>query len=235
MFSEEIDTSKFEQIWILVPCFNESKVINQTISELSKYFQNILVVDDGSTDNTTNLLKSLNATVLQHPINLGQGAAVSSGFEFISRIDNSKAVITFDADGQHSVNDAVTFANEILSSSEDIIFGSRFIHHEKNVPFIKRLVLKIVTKISNVILKMNLSDTHNGLKAIKIDALDKIKLKTSNYAFESELLAKVSKLGLSYRELPSDIIYTEYSKTKGQSLRNGMRILESLVVLFFSR
>ncbi len=235
MFSEEIDTSKFEQIWILVPCFNESKVINQTISELSKYFQNILVVDDGSTDNTTNLLKSLNATVLQHPINLGQGAAVSSGFEFISRTDNSKAVITFDADGQHSVNDAVTFANEILSSSEDIIFGSRFIHHEKNVPFIKRLVLKIVTKISNVILKMNLSDTHNGLKAIKIDALDKIKLKTSNYAFESELLAKVSKLGLSYRELPSDIIYTEYSKTKGQSLRNGMRILESLVVLFFSR
>ena len=235
MFSEEIDTSKFEQIWILVPCFNESKVINQTISELSKYFQNILVVDDGSTDNTTNLLKSLNATVLQHPINLGQGAAVSSGFEFISRTDNSKAVITFDADGQHSVNDAVTFANEILSSSEDIIFGSRFIHHEKNVPFIKRLVLKIVTKISNVILKMNLSDTHNGLKAFKIDALDKIKLKTSNYAFESELLAKVSKLGLSYRELPSDIIYTEYSKTKGQSLRNGMRILESLVVLFFSR
>ena len=82
---------------------------------------------------------------------------------------------------------------------------------------------------------MNLSDTHNGLKAFKIDALNKIKLKTSNYAFESELLAIVSKLGISYKELPSDIIYTDYSKTKGQSLRNGMRILESLVVLFFSR
>ena len=235
MSFKEINTSKFEQIWILVPCFNESKVIMQTISELSKYFQNILVVDDGSTDNTFDLLKSLNARVLQHPINLGQGAAVSSGFEFISTIENSKAVITFDADGQHSVNDAVTFANEILSSSEEVIFGSRFIHHEKNIPYIKRLVLKIVTKISNVILKMNLSDTHNGLKAFKIDALNKIKLKTSNYAFESELLAIVSKLGISYKELPSDIIYTDYSKTKGQSLRNGMRILESLVVLFFSR
>ena len=235
MSFKEINTSKFEQIWILVPCFNESKVIMQTISELSKYFQNILVVDDGSTDNTFDLLKSLNARVLQHPINLGQGAAVSSGFEFISTIENSKAVITFDADGQHSVNDAVTFANEILSSSEEVIFGSRFIHHEKNIPYLKRLVLKIVTKISNVILKMNLSDTHNGLKAFKIDALNKIKLKTSNYAFESELLAIVSKLGISYKELPSDIIYTDYSKTKGQSLRNGMRILESLVVLFFSR
>lgn len=235
MSYKEINTSKFEQIWILVPCFNESKVIMQTISELSKYFQNILVVDDGSTDNTFDLLKSLNARVLQHPINLGQGAAVSSGFEFISTIENSKAVITFDADGQHSVNDAVTFANEILSSSEEVIFGSRFIHHEKNIPYLKRLVLKIVTKISNVILKMNLSDTHNGLKAFKIDALNKIKLKTSNYAFESELLAIVSKLGISYKELPSDIIYTDYSKTKGQSLRNGMRILESLVVLLFSR
>ncbi len=235
MFSEEINNSKFEQIWILIPCFNESRVITQTITELSKYFENILVVDDGSTDNTSNLLKSLNVTVLQHPINLGQGAAVSSGFEFISTIDNSKAVITFDADGQHSVNDALAFANEIISSSEEIIFGSRFIHHEKNIPFTKRLVLKMVTKISNFILKMNLSDTHNGLKAFKIDVLDKIKLKTSNYAFESELLAIVSKLGISYRELPSDIIYTEYSKTKGQSLRNGMRILESLVILFFSR
>ena len=153
MSFKEINTSKFEQIWILVPCFNESKVIMQTISELSKYFQNILVVDDGSTDNTFDLLKSLNARVLQHPINLGQGAAVSSGFEFISTIENSKAVITFDADGQHSVNDAVTFANEILSSSEEVIFGSRFIHHEKNIPYLKRLVLKIVTKISNVILK----------------------------------------------------------------------------------
>tara|TARA_B100000902_G_scaffold391452_1_gene442131 strand:+ start:226 stop:933 length:708 start_codon:yes stop_codon:yes gene_type:complete len=235
MSSEKNVAGKFYDVWILVPCFNEAKVISKTITGLSRYFENIIVVDDGSTDNTFDLLKPTNAFVLKHPINLGQGAAISSGFKFLSTKENCKAVITFDADGQHSVDDAVTFAKEIQYSSEDIIFGSRFICHEKNIPLLKRLVLKIVTKVSNIILKMNLTDTHNGLKAFKKDSLKSIDIQTSNYAFESELLALVGKSDLTYKELPSNIVYTEYSRKKGQSLRNGMRILESLIVLFFSR
>ena len=98
---------KFDNIYILVPVFNENKVIRNTLNELLKFFSNIIVVNDGSTDNTIDKLDDLNIALLNHEINLGVGAAVQTGFDYVEKIHDSYAVITFDADGQHSVEDAV--------------------------------------------------------------------------------------------------------------------------------
>ena len=235
MSSTEINKNKFEKVWILVPCFNEGKVIENTLKELSNSFSNILVVDDGSTDNTYDILQSMDVSIVRHPINLGQGAAIDSGFKYLLREDKSMCVITFDADGQHSVKDAASFAKEIISCREDAILGSRFINNNSNVPFLKKIALKLAIRISNLILGLELTDTHNGMKAFKIECLKQINIQIDGYGFESELISKIKSSGITFKEMPTEILYSDYSMKKGQSLRNGLRIIESLFLLFIKK
>lgn len=121
----------YENVYILIPVFNEAQKIESVINDLSTSFKNIVAVNDGSTDSTQEILESLDVTTLKHSINLGTGAAVLTGFKYIQKFKNADAVITFDADGQHSPDDAVAFAKEILSCKKEVIFGSRFIKNKK--------------------------------------------------------------------------------------------------------
>ena len=223
---------KFDNIYILVPVFNENKVIRNTLNELLKFFSNIIVVNDGSTDNTIDKLDDLNIALLNHEINLGVGAAVQTGFDYVEKIHDSYAVITFDADGQHSVEDAVSMAKEIQICNEEIIFGSRSIKHQKNVPLVKRNVLKVIAFITKIATGIDLTDAHNGLKAYKVSAIRKLKLQFSGYSYESELITEVAKKNISYKELSTNIKYTEYSIKKGQKLTNGLLIIEDLLKLW---
>ena len=218
----------FDNVYILIPIFNEEKKIKSVISELLPSFKNIVAVNDGSTDSTQEILESLDVLILRHSINLGAGAAISTGFRFIQNQKNAQAVVTFDADGQHSVEDAKAFAREILLCEEEVIFGSRFIKSKSNIPTIKRIVLSVVVFFTNLLSKVNLSDAHNGLKAIKKTALKKIDINIDQYGYESQIINEVSRKGITYKEMPTNTIYTEYSKNKGQKLNNGLIILEDL-------
>ena len=218
----------FDNIYILIPVYNEEKKIKKVILELKKIFQNIIVVNDGSTDKTQKILDSTDVISLKHCINLGQGAAISTGFKYIDKIKNAYALITFDADGQHSVDDAKAFATEIQNCNEDIIFGSRFEGKSENIPFLKKIVLSTVVFFTNKFSKTKLTDAHNGLKAIKICCLNKIDITIDGFGFESQIIHQVSKRGINYKEMPTNTIYTEYSKNKGQKLINGLIILEDL-------
>ena len=224
--------TNLDNIYVIIPLFNESKVLNEVIDKVQGTFKNIIVIDDGSTDNSYELLLKKDITLIRHPINLGQGAAIATGFEYVKKIENAFAVITFDADGQHSIDDAKKFAEAILNCDEEIIFGSRFLGNEKNIPYIKRNVLKIATFFTNIITGMKLSDTHNGLKAIKKSCIKKIDLDINGYAFESQLIYQISKHRILYKEFPANIIYTDYSMSKGQSIRNGFIIIEDLLQSF---
>jgi len=227
--------NRFKNIYIIVPAFNESQVIKKTLLELKVFFDNIIVIDDGSEDKTKEIANSVGVILLHHPINLGQGAAISSGINFVKDMKHLDGAITFDADGQHSVQDAVSFADELLICNEDIIFGSRFLNHSKNIPITKRLVLNIVRSITNFILDLEHTDAHNGLKAFNKNALNKISLQIDGYGFETEIISQLKKHNLTYKELPTNIVYNEYSMQKGQSLRNGIRVLESLIGLIFKK
>ena len=217
-----------DKVYILIPVFNEEKKIKSVVTDLSKYFVNIVAVNDGSTDSSRDILESLDVTLLNHSINLGQGAAISTGFKYIQNLMNANAVVTFDADGQHSVEDAKAFAKEILSCDEEVIFGSRFIKNKANIPFLKKIVLSIVVLFTNRFSRTKLSDAHNGLKAIKKDSLKKIDITIDGFGFESQIIHQVSKKNMTYKELPTNTIYTSYSKNKGQKLINGLIILEDL-------
>ena len=217
---------------MVVPAFNEQKVIKDIINNLLKKFPNVIVVNDGSNDRTLEIINELDIKVLSHEINLGVGAAVQTGFDYVSKIPNAKAVITFDADGQHLVDDAVAMAKEILICDEGIIFGTRFPKHSKNIPKLKRIVLKLIARITDLVTGVTLSDAHNGLKAYKVSTIKELELQFSSYSYESELITQVAKKKIDYKEMPTDIKYTSYSIKKGQKLLNGLLIIEDLLKLW---
>jgi glycosyltransferase involved in cell wall biosynthesis len=222
----------FKDIYVVVPAFNEQKVIKDIINNLLKKFPNVIVVNDGSNDRTLEIINELDIQVLSHEINLGVGAAVQTGFDYVSNIPNAKAVITFDADGQHLVDDAVAMAKEILICKEGIIFGTRFPKHSKNIPKVKRIVLKLIARITDLVTGVTLSDAHNGLKAYKVSTIKELELQFSSYSYESELITQVAKKKIDYKEMPTDIKYTNYSIKKGQKLLNGLLIIEDLLKLW---
>ena len=223
---------KFKDIYVIVPAFNEQNVIKDIINNLLKKFSNVIVINDGSNDKTLEIINDLDIKILSHEINLGVGAAVQTGFDYVSNISDAKAVITFDADGQHHVDDAVAMAKEILICDEGIIFGTRFPKHSKNIPKVKRIVLKLIAKITDLVTGVTLSDAHNGLKAYKVSTIKELELQFSSYSYESELITQVAKKKIDYKEMSTDIKYTSYSIKKGQKLLNGLLIIEDLLKLW---
>ena len=223
---------KFKDVYVIVPAFNEQNVIKDIINNLLKNFSNVIVINDGSNDKTLETINDLDIKILNHEINLGVGAAVQTGFDYVSNIPDAKAVITFDADGQHLVDDAVAMAKEIMICDEGIIFGTRFPKHSKNIPKVKRFVLKLIAKITDLVTGVTLTDAHNGLKAYKISTIKELELQFSSYSYESELITQVAKKKIDYKEMPTDIKYTSYSIKKGQKLLNGLLIIEDLLKLW---
>ncbi len=223
---------KFKDVYVIVPAFNEQNVIKDIINNLLKDFSNVIVINDGSNDKTLETINDLDIKILNHEINLGVGAAVQTGFDYVSNIPDAKAVITFDADGQHLVDDAVAMAKEILICDEGIIFGTRFPKHSKNIPMVKRIVLKLIAKITDLVTGVSLSDAHNGLKAYKVSIIKELELQFSSYSYESELITQVAKKKIDYKEMSTDIKYTSYSIKKGQKLLNGLLIIEDLLKLW---
>lgn len=223
----------YSDIFVLVPAYNEASVIEETINSLKKYFNNIIVVNDGSTDDTLSILKNFDIKIINHPINIGVGGAFQTGFKYI--LINHKdciGAITFDADGQHKVKDAIKIADELINTEYEIIFGSRFLGHEYKIPFIKRFVLRFVSVITNFFTGIKLTDAHNGLKGFKTSAINKIDIRLDGYAYETELIRQVSEKSISYKESSTDIEYSDYSKKKGQNILNGFIIIEDLLKLW---
>lgn len=225
----------YDDIYILIPVYNEETTILKVINDLKPKFKNILVVDDGSTDSTYQIIKNTNVDILRHSINLGQGAALSNGFEHLKNKKNIFAIITFDGDGQHLCEDAEIFAREILQCKEEIIFGSRFLMHKKNIPLKKRFILNIAILFTKFASGISLSDTHNGLIALKKSCLRNINITIDGFGHASEIRHIVSKKNISYKELPSNIQYTKYSMSKGQKISNSFLILEDFFISLFRK
>jgi len=228
---KHVNKYTLDDVVIAIPMHNEDEVIVDVISGLQKTFSNILVLDDGSTDNSAAALQNLDVKVISHAVNLGQGAAIKTMFDYVSSVGDIFAVITFDADGQHLPSDAEKLAREIICCEEDVIFGSRFLGENDQVPLLKKIVLKLATQITNVLGKVRLTDTHNGLKALKVRAIRKLNLDIDGYAFESQLVMQVGSKAIKYKEIATHVSYTDYSVKKGQSLRNSLIIAEDIINL----
>lgn len=213
---------------VVVPAYNESGAIGPVVASLVARFGSVVVVDDGSTDATAVQATASGATVLRHAVNLGQGAALQTGIEYAAAQPGVKHVLTFDADGQHDVEDAVAAVGHAARSGVELVLGSRFLSHATHVPLLRRAVLRAGLCFSRVSTGMHLTDTHNGLRVLSRPAAAELRLRQHGMAHASEILEFASARGWKYLEVPARVQYTEYSLAKGQSSINAVNVLFDL-------
>ena len=214
----------------IVPMYNEEQVIFQVITELRSIFPHVVCVDDGSTDQSAAKAKAAGALVLRHAVNIGQGAALATGFTWVQNQRRFSYVVTFDADGQHRPQDALRLVTALENKKVDVVFATRFLEQNQGtVPLAKRVVLKSVARITKVLTDVQLSDAHNGLRALTVDATRAIELTQNGMAHATQLVSLVHQLNLKYVEIPVTVLYTPYSRSKGQSILNSINITLDLI------
>ncbi|WP_136706703.1 glycosyltransferase family 2 protein [Agromyces sp. H66] len=216
--------------WVVIPLYNEISVIARVVGELAAYFDHIVCIDDGSADGSAASAEAAGARVLRHPINLGQGAALQTGFEYVVGRNEADYIVTFDADGQHRVEDALEMLDLAKSQDLAIVFGSRFLDDRTDPGWLKRVMLKTVVWVTNLTTGLRLTDAHNGLRVIRADAARAIHLEQDRMAHATEIVLKLGRTKLPWREYPVELLYTDYSRAKGQSVLNSVNILVDLLV-----
>ncbi|GAA4347434.1 glycosyltransferase family 2 protein [Angustibacter luteus] len=215
--------------WVVVPLFNEEPVIGDVVRGLLDVFPNVVCVDDGSSDQSAREAEAAGATTVRHALNLGQGAALQTGITYALADPAMEYVVTFDADGQHQVSDAVHMVQRLRDDEADVVFGSRFLDSRTRPGVLKRLVLKTAVVYSNATTGLHLTDAHNGLRALDRKVCEQIDIRQNRMAHASELTQQIAKTGGRMVEQPVHILYTDYSRAKGQSLLNGVNILTDLL------
>ena len=214
-------------IWLIIPAYNEAAVIGRVVTDVVRRGYNVAVIDDGSTDETGCRAGAAGAIVVTHPINLGQGAALQTGIKFALR-QGADTIVTFDADGQHRPADIDSLIDALTTNNADFALGSRFLGGAVAMPQSRRLLLMAATWFTRLTTGLNVSDTHNGLRAMTRRGASRIKLRQNRMAHASELLDEIARSGLRYVEVPVTIEYSRYSLAKGQRLADSLRILVDL-------
>jgi glycosyltransferase involved in cell wall biosynthesis len=225
-----MNETNLDDVAVVIPAFNEGSRISETVHDLSGIFKNVIVVDDGSSDNTFSEASQTYARVLKHPINLGQGAALQTGITKALENKDIQFILTFDADGQHSVDSAVAMIHEIKTSKVEIILGSRFL--EKNaigMPSKKKIILRLGIAFTRIDSGLKVTDTHNGLRVMNRKFASSLQIKHAGMAHASEILNHIKDVGATWKEFPAQIYYTEYSMRKGQSVLNAVNILTEML------
>lgn len=218
----------FDDTWLVIPLYNEGSVIGEVVADALATFRNIVTVDDGSLDGSAAAAGAAGATVLRHPINLGQGAALQTGITFALR-QGAEFIVTFDADGQHRVSDAVAMVGLAREKDLGFVLGSRFLDDRTDAGMLKKIVLQLAVWFTNATSGIKLTDAHNGLRVLRRDAALQIDLKQDRMAHASEIVSQLARTKLPYGEAPVHVLYTEYSKAKGQSVLNSVNILVDLI------
>lgn len=210
------------KIAIVIPAYNEKKTIFSTIKSAKKIVKNVIVVDDGSLDETSELARKAGAIVLTQPVNMGVGFATRLGTEYAINSLKAGIIITLDADGQHPVS-AIKKLLECISQGNDAAFAVRT-EKKAAMPLLKRVGNLFLTNSLNFLYSTSFSDTQTGFKAFTAKAYEKLNLSENGYAFCSEFAVETALKKLKYCEVPIEPIYDSWTKIKGTDIVTGIRI-----------
>ena len=210
-----------KKIYVIVPVFNEEKVLKSVLDDLTaNKLWEVIVVNDGSNDNSRNICNNYNIKIIDHIVNSGQGAAIRTGINY-SIQNNADIICTFDSDGQHRVDDLQNMINLMLENEKiDVVIGSRFINNVSKIPFRRKIALKFAVLFSKLVFGGNFTDVHNGLRVFTNNSARKINLVSNRMEHASLISESISKQNMRFVEMPVDIIYSEYSISKGQKLKD---------------
>ncbi len=221
-----------KKIFCIIPAFNEEEKIAKVIKDVFPFFDKIIIVDDGSFDNTYKEAKKSGVVVLRHLINRGQGAALETGNQYALK-NGVNFVVHFDADGQFLSDEINDVLEPLKDDKYDIVFGSRFLGKKNNMPFFKKNILFPVARLINLFLGVKTTDPQSGFRAMNRKALEKIKIKNDGSAHCSEILSKAFKFKLKIKEIPITVLYDEFGqgifggKGKGSG---GIKIIKDLII-----
>jgi len=221
------------KVIILIPAFNEAKVISSVITSIPKKLSgissiNVVVLNDGSNDDTASQAKAAGVQVISHSLNRGLGAAIKTGFTY-AKDNKADILVTFDGDGQHDPADIVKIIKPIISKKADLVIGSRFKKKQK-VP-IDRFIINWLANMSTfVFYGVMSSDSQSGLRAFSKKALNLIDFKAERMEFSSEILLEAKRHKLTISEVGIAAIYTKYSREKGQKNSNAFPVFTRIIV-----
>ena len=211
----------------VIPAFNEGSRIKYVVAKAINYVDIVIVVDDGSTDDTFEMSNNIDVkvTTLRHKINLGKGAALKTGCEAALKL-GADIIVLMDADGQHNAEDIPRFIKEITQTDVAIVFGSRKIG--KAMPFIMMLGNKFLSLTTALLFKIYITDTQSGFRAMRADIYSKIKWDSPRYSVETEMVVKVGKNKLKFKEILIETIYSD--NYKGTTFIDGIRIFINMLI-----
>jgi glycosyltransferase involved in cell wall biosynthesis len=228
-------TSHTTKISVIIPVYNEGSIIHSVVEDVLRKFSRVICVDDGSNDNSVSEIEKTDAELVKHPINLGQGAALQTGIEYALKDKNAKYFVTFDADGQHKLEDVIKMLDYIQTHDVDVVLGSRFLGKAENIGLLKKIVLKAAVKFSNLTTGVHLTDAHNGLRVFNRHFAENVNITLPDMAHASEIIHEIKEKEFKYKELPVTIRYTDYTKSKGQSIMNAINITFDLLMRRISK
>ena len=227
------------KISIIVPAYNEAKRIGDMLQELKETTAKIknlnfeiIVVDDGSSDNTFKIAKNMGVTVIRHPVNRGTGATLVTGFKRAIQ-NKSDFVVIIDADGQHDPREIGQILEPVFKGEADISIGSRFAGDNHKMPLFKKIGNAILNMITLTIYGYNCTDTQCGYRAFNKKALAKMNLKIDRYGIMSEMLGEIKRNKLILKEVPISTHYLD--KKKGTNIFDGLKIAIDLTIRRFFR
>ncbi|CAB49499.1 glycosyltransferase family 2 protein [Pyrococcus abyssi] len=222
--------------YIVMPAYNEEKTIGDVLDSLLRVFprENIIVVDDGSRDRTREIAKSKGVHVVSHIINRGLGGALGTGIRY-AVYKGAEIVVTFDADGQHIVEDALRVIKPVAEGKTDLAIGSRFKGNLNQMPLVKRVGNIALNLITAIFAFRYISDTQSGLRAFSRNCASRVKITCDGYAVSSEIIVEASRKKCRIVEIPITAVYTEYSMKKGTNVIEGIKIALNLFVDLFRR
>lgn len=211
-------------VFVIIPVYNEGKVIRQVVDKVLQKFENVVCVDDGSSDNSADEIAKTKAILVRHPINLGQGAALQTGIDYALLNESVKYFVTYDADGQHTLKDVMAMLRAIKKKKVDIILGSRFLGKAENITPLKQFILKLAILFTNKTSGIQLTDAHNGLRVFNRKVASELNITMPDFSHASEIIDRIAQREFAYAEVPITILYTDYSRQKGQSVVNAVNI-----------
>jgi len=224
-----------KKIFIVMPAFNESKTIEKVMEELLPRGLQLVVVDDGSHDKTPSLVGKVQekypeqVRLYRHPINRGLGAAIRTGIEACI-LEDPSVIVTFDADGQHHVDDLLPVIRPVIEDDADVVIGIRDF---REMPFRKKFGNVVMNIITHIFYGISVNDSQSGLRALSLNAAETIELHSRDYGVSSEIIGEVKRKKLKLVEVPIETIYTDYSLSKGTDTKIGLKILAKLIKNFF--
>ncbi len=218
-------------MWIVLPAYNEEKIIKEVLQEIQAAgFHNLIVVDDGSSDNTFAQAQEVpGVKVLRHQLNRGKGAATKTGIEAAKAL-RADIIVTMDSDGQHNPQDIPRLIEPIKESRCEVVLGTRLLNPQ-GMPWYKILANKIGNIVTWYFYGLYVSDSQSGFRAYSRHAAELINTKTDRYEYDSEVIREIYLYKLKFCEVPIEVRYTEYSmgKIQKQGFINGLKTLYKII------